>query len=284
MKKALFSLITLSALSQASFADELKFHVYNPQEKSIFPVTSTIVEGENEVLLLDAQFQRNDAQALITQIKALNKPLTTIFISHGDPDYYFGLDVIAEAFPEAKILTTPETLAHIKKTVIAKIDYWSPLLKEQAPKAIVLPQATEATSLAIGAHQLEIKGQKIDPNHRYLWDAESKTLLGGVRLYQGMHLWLADTQTAQSRKLWADQLTEMQALQPKTVIAGHYLGESSAQAISFDQNYLANLEKALPKAKNSQALIKAMDKIYPNLAGKEDLKLGAEVLKNEVKW
>lgn len=43
--------------------------VYNPSEKSIFPVSSEIISGKHEIILIDAQFQKNDAQELVNRIK-----------------------------------------------------------------------------------------------------------------------------------------------------------------------------------------------------------------------
>lgn len=109
-KKSLLTLAftgvaTLSTYATA--ADTLTMEVYNPGEKSVFPVSSEIISGKHEVALIDAQFQRNDAEALVKKIKATGKKLTTVYISHSDPDFYFGLDVIKAAFPEAKIIASP---------------------------------------------------------------------------------------------------------------------------------------------------------------------------------
>lgn len=75
-------LFTFSTLVQAT---NLKMSVYNPGEKSIFPVSSEIISGEHEIILIDAQFQKNDAEELVNGIKKLNKKLTTIYISHSIP-------------------------------------------------------------------------------------------------------------------------------------------------------------------------------------------------------
>lgn len=101
-------------------------------EKSIFPVSSEIISGKTEVALIDAQFQRNDAEALVKKIKQSGKKLTTIYISQADPDFYFGLDVITKAFPQAKVLATPQTIEEIEATKDGKMAYWGPILKENA--------------------------------------------------------------------------------------------------------------------------------------------------------
>lgn len=284
MKKHALAVFSAALVAQAASADTLQFHAFNPQENSIFPVSSVIVEGDQEVLLVDAQFQRNDAEALLLQIQAIGKPLKTIYISHYDPDFYFGLDVISQAFPEAEILATPETLAHIEASIISKYKYWSPILKNNAPKMLVLPKATDAGHLNIGSSRLQIRGKDINPALTYLCDADSKTVLGGVPLYEGTHLWLADSQPPQARSLWARTLDDIAALKPNTVIPGHYIGTPSPNTITFNQRYLGEVEKAVSAAKNSGDVIRHLKTAFPKLPGGQDLELGAKVVMGEEKW
>src|SRR5690606_28049953 len=97
-------------------AAPLSLQVYNPGERAIFPVSSTLISGEHEAMLVDAQFSSHEAKELVELVRASGKRLTTIYISHGDPDFYFGLETLTQAFPEAKVLATPQTIAHIEHT------------------------------------------------------------------------------------------------------------------------------------------------------------------------
>ncbi len=77
-----------------------------------FPVgsknkTATLVTGESEALLVDAGFTRADGHRLAAEVLDSGKKLTTVFISHADPDFYFGAEVIADAFPDADFVATP---------------------------------------------------------------------------------------------------------------------------------------------------------------------------------
>ena len=45
------------------------------------------------------------------------KALTKVVISHADPDFYWGAEVIADAFPEAEFLATPLVAEHIGQEV-----------------------------------------------------------------------------------------------------------------------------------------------------------------------
>lgn len=107
--KKLSLIIALMAIVISGYAKGLALKVYNPGTSAIFPVTSTIVYGKKDAALIDAQFQKQYAEELIKQIKGLKKNLKYIFVSYHDPDYYFGLDALHKAFPEAQILSTAQT-------------------------------------------------------------------------------------------------------------------------------------------------------------------------------
>ncbi len=60
------------------------------------------------------------------KIGASGKHLTTIYISHGDPDYDFGLDTLTAAFPDAKALAPQPVVDHINATVAGNLKFWGP--------------------------------------------------------------------------------------------------------------------------------------------------------------
>ena len=70
-----------------------------------FLVNSTIVAGEKDAVLIDAQFSLADAHRLVATLLESKKNLTTIYITHFHPDHYFGLTVVKQAFPKAKVVT-----------------------------------------------------------------------------------------------------------------------------------------------------------------------------------
>jgi glyoxylase-like metal-dependent hydrolase (beta-lactamase superfamily II) len=96
-------------------AGNLKLQVYNASENS-FGVASVIVYGKTETVLIDAQFSLADAEKVAESIKQSGKKLTTIYVSHGDPDFYFGLEVFKKYFPEVTVYAAPATIEHIKAT------------------------------------------------------------------------------------------------------------------------------------------------------------------------
>ncbi|MEE4687628.1 MBL fold metallo-hydrolase [Pseudomonas alliivorans] len=288
LRSALFALsfATLFPLA-AQAADPLKIDVYNPAEKAIFPVSSELITGQHDAVLIDAQFQRNDAEALVQKIKASGKKLTTVYISHSDPDYYFGLDVIQAAFPEAKIVASEPTVKAIKASMQGKLAYWGPILKDNAPARLVLPEVLKGDHLTLEGQPLEIKGlQGSAPQRSYVWIPSLKAVVGGVVVSSGIHVWIADTQTPTSRQDWLATLKGIEALKPVTVIPGHYLGEvpEGTKAVTFTADYLKSFDEHAAKAKDAAALIDVMKKAWPQLAEPSSLELSAKVIKGEMKW
>lgn len=273
-----------SSLS-AHAASALKMDVYNPGEKSVFPVSSEIITGDKEAVLIDAQFQRNDAEKLVEMIKATGKKLTTVYISQSDPDYYFGLDVIHAAFPDAKIVATQATIDQINASKDGKVAFWGPQLKDNAPKSVVVPEPLKGTTFELEGHQFEVQG--VDKERTFVWIPSLKAVVGGVLVNgNNMHVWTADTQTPKSRKQWVEALNEITGLNPHVVVPGHFLpgAPKTLESVEFTRQYLLTLEKELPKAKDSAALIAAMKKHYPQLKDDSSLQLSAKVLKGEMKW
>jgi hypothetical protein len=95
-----------------------------------FGVTSTLIEGDKEVLLVNAQFSKSEALRIAADILDSGKTLKTIFVSYGDPDFYFGLDVFKQYFPNVQIIATPETVKHIQDTQALKVAYWGPKMAD----------------------------------------------------------------------------------------------------------------------------------------------------------
>ncbi|MGH8079278.1 MAG: MBL fold metallo-hydrolase [Lysobacter sp.] len=271
----------------AAVAQPPQIQVYNPGASGIFAVTSTLVTGAKDAVLIDAQFSTVDAQKLVEQIKASGKRLTTIYISHGDPDFYFGLVALTDAFPQAQVLATPQTIAHIQESSAGKLQFWGPKLGAGAPARIVVPQPLQGDKIDLEGNALQIVGlDGPTPDRSFVWIASSKTVLGGIPVLAGEHVWMADTQTPQSHADWLATLDRIGALQPQVVIPGHFDAGApqGMQAVRFTADYIRAFDEENAKAKNSGELIAAMKRRYPGLGAESSLELSAKVAKGEMKW
>lgn len=265
----------------------VKVHIFT-SDPVIFEVASVVFEGKDEVVLIDAQFSKNNAQSLVDLIKKTGKPLTTIFISYSDPDFYFGLDHIVKNFPEAKIYSTAQTAYLIDVTKEEKLSIWGPQLGVNAPEQIIVPSAIGQSYFMLGNTKVEIIQPQNDEQHSYLWIPSLKTVLGGIYINEGSHLWVADSQTADSRQKWVAALNEMEALNPEYVFPAHFSVTTGtvkgASAIKSTRQYLLDLEEILKNSENSQQLIDIMKALYPDLGGVSSLEMTAKVLTGEMPW
>lgn len=285
IKQTLLS-ATLAA-SVAANAAPLKLEVFNPGEAAIFPVASVIVSGARDAVLIDAQFSRGEALKLAERIRAGGKRLTTVYVSHSDPDFYFGLDVIHAAFPDAQIVATPQTIAGIQQKKDAKVAFWGPILKDNAPQSIIMPQPLKGDTITLEGQALKIEGLKgATPERSYVWIPSIRAVAGGVVVFNQLHVWTADTQSAESRRQWLSTLDGIAALKPVTVVPGHFAvgAAPTPDSIAFTRDYLVKFENETGKAANSAALIARMKELYPNAGLNAALDTSAKVAKGEMKW
>lgn len=257
-------------------------------EKGFFRAP-VLLSGAREAILIDAGFSLSDGRAVAEAIQASGKTLTTIYISQSDPDYYFSLGPIKQAFPNAKVIAATETIAAIRANAQKKIDTWAPQLKENGPQKltdIILPEAFDGPALALEGQAIEIVKAQGMSNRRYLWVPSLNAVFGGVLIFSGLHVWTADTPTPASRAAWIQNLDAIAARKPTTVVPGHMANNSALDisAVNYTREYLLAFEEELAKAPHSDALIAAMSKRYPAAGLAPALNIGAKVAKGEMKW
>ncbi len=285
--KTLTTTILLSSALFSAYAKPLEIQTFNPLESSIFPVSSNLVLGDQDAILIDAQLHKKDAEQLVKMIQDSQKNLTTIYISHFDPDYYFGLDTLTAAFPNAKVIATPTTVEAIQNTKDAKLGYWGPVLQTDAPNIVITPEALSGDKFTLEGEEIIIKGlEGKTPERSFVWIPSNQAIVGGIVVFDNTHVWIADTQTKESRDAWLESLQMIKNLQPTTVIPGHYYEASNKNidAVNFTEKYLIDFENANSSSQNADELIAQMKALYPNLKGEQSLEMSAKVIKGEMPW
>lgn len=287
-KRHLLATVALLGLAGSCLAAQpLKLDIYNPGKDAIFPVSSVLVTGEKDAVLVDAQFSSVQAEQIVDTIRKSGKNLTTVYISHGDPDFYFGLQTITTAYPKAKVVASAQTVAHIKETKDAKLAYWGPKLGKGAPSNVIVPDVLAGNELLLEGQKLQVIGlDGPQPDRSFVWIPSIKAVVGGVVLSNNIHVWMADTQSAKSHRDWLATLATIEKLKPSTIVPGHFMtGELNAeQSPAFTAGYIKTFDAETAKAKDSAALVEAMKTHYPKLADESSLVLSAKVAKGEMKW
>ena len=262
---------------------------YFQADENGFRRTPVLLSGEKEAILIDGGFTLSDGRAVAEAIIKTGKRLTTIYVTCNDPDYYFGLRPVVDAFPDAKVIAKPTTVAAIKANVEAKLAVWGPQLKANGPQTladVVIPEASEATSLALEGKVIEVVEMADMHDRRYLFVPSLEAVFGGVLVDSGVHVWVADTATPELRAAWVKALDGILARAPKIVVPGHQTADApqGLEAVKFTRDYLLAFEVAMKNSKDSAELIAAMTRQFPDLADVSSLELGAKVAKGEMKW
>ena len=255
-----------------------------------FPVgsknkTATLITGEREAMLVDAGFTRADGHRLVAEVLDSGKALTKVFISHADPDYYWGTEVIANAFPNAELVATPLVIDHIREAYEGKLKAWEPVGDNRPTRLVELAPLTG--DIVFEGHRFELRGghETILDRH-YLWQPDEQAIVGGVLVFSDEHVWTADTATPEQRAAWVAVLDEMEALEPQLVVPGHRLPGASADvsAIRYTRDYLNTFEKILASTPNGAAATEALVKHYPNSGMLIAAQIGPKVAKGEMSW
>jgi ribonuclease BN (tRNA processing enzyme) len=267
-------------------ANNLKLEVFNASENS-FGVASVIVSGKTDAVLIDAQFTLAEAEKVAQQIKNSGKKLTTIYVSHTDPDFYFGLEVFKKHFPDVTAYATPATVESIKATAQKKLDVWGERLGKAITSNVVLPQVLKGNSIELESQKLEIIGLEEFPSKTFVWIPSIKAVVGGINVFgTTFNLWMADAQTPEARKNWISILDKIEALNPVIVIPAHANSNSpfDVSAVKHTKSYIQFYEEALKTNKTSEALITAIKAKFPSLTFETALQIGAKVNTGEMKW
>src|ERR1700730_8097652 len=64
------------------------------------PITATLISGERDAVVVDPLMTIEQGRAVADWVAASGKNLTTVYITHGHGDRWFGLGVIRERYPK----------------------------------------------------------------------------------------------------------------------------------------------------------------------------------------
>src|ERR1700723_2777829 len=86
------------------------------------PITSTLIYGEYDAVLVDPLTTVAEANALAHWVALHHRNLTTIYITHGHFDHFFGLSVLLDRFPSARAIATPKAVAAMQMSFTPVIE------------------------------------------------------------------------------------------------------------------------------------------------------------------
>lgn len=247
----------------------LELDTFHASEAGLF-VTSTLIMGETEAILVDAQYGRTDAEALAAWIQESGKTLTAIWITHAHPDHYFGTTVLKEAFPDVPVYTSPEVaakIAQLNDMFVANVPKLVP--PEEALTDPVVPTAYPEDTLELEGESIEILklAQGDTSNMTALYLPSQGTIVAGDLVYDQVHLFMNEATTPEIQQKWQESLDEIEALNPTRIIPGHQapsaMGSDGLEAIAFTRTYLETFATATALPSSDEAT-KALTEAFPD--------------------
>jgi glyoxylase-like metal-dependent hydrolase (beta-lactamase superfamily II) len=232
------------------------------------PMTSTLIFGEYDAVLVDAMTTVAEAEALANWVALHNRNLETIYITHAHFDHFFGLSVLLDRFPMARAIATPKTLNAMQMSFTPPVERLARrLFPGQLATKFVAPEAYEQDTFTLEGHELRIieQGHTDSPDTTSLHVPSIGLIVAGDVVYNQCRMYVGDT-TPESRKNWIAALDRLAALDPEIVVAGHKKpgAPDSPSAIQDTKRYLQDFDRLQKTTTSDQELFNQMTELYPH--------------------
>jgi glyoxylase-like metal-dependent hydrolase (beta-lactamase superfamily II) len=261
-------LIAFAGGAMAAPPSQLHVQVFTSPPEGI-AVNSTLVYGDKDAILIDAQFRLSDAHRVVAAILESKKNLTTVYVTHPHPDHYFGLVVIRQAFPNAKFVALPRVVEGIKASWQNRVNAWKPQYGDNIPSNPIVPDALDGNTLTLEGETLQVfgplQGDSAGDNS-FVWIPSIKAIVGGDTLFSGAHFVFAPMSAAQKTD-WMSTVDQEAALKPEIVIPGHQIAgaPNDASVLDFMRKYMKDSDEAQASSKTADEFKSKMKNLYPNL-------------------
>src|SRR5579871_3902485 len=232
------------------------------------PITSTLIFGEYDAVLVDAMGTVAEAEALADWVALHNRNLETIYITHAHFDHFYGLSILLDRFPGARAITTPKALNAMQSSFAPTVERLArQLFPGQVPTKLVSPEPYERDTFTLEGHELRIieQGRTDSPDSTSLYVPSIGLVVAGDVVYNQCRMYVGDT-TPESRQNWIAALDRLAALNPVLVVAGHKKpgAPDSPSAIQDTKRYLQDFDRVQQTAASDQELFDQMTELYPH--------------------
>jgi glyoxylase-like metal-dependent hydrolase (beta-lactamase superfamily II) len=248
--------------------NKLQLRVHTGHGQVGYDVNSTLISGEKDMIVIDPQFSLSEAHKLAAEILESKKNLTTIYITHPHPDHLFGLAVLHQAFPEAKILALPATVAGAKTGWPARQKFWLPTYGNNIPGPDpVLPEELTVPYLTLEGEQFPVTGPVAGSDgagNSFVFVPSLKAVITGDIVFD--HVYFGVTRD-KAREDWSKTIDQILALKPEIIVPGHE-GPGATRnvaTITYMKKYMADWDANFKKSKNAEEMRTNVLKQYPKL-------------------
>ncbi len=248
--------------------------------------TVTLIYGERDAVLVDTFLSVQHSKELVDWLDESGKNLTTIYVTHAHGDHFFGLKVLLDRFPGAKAFATSFVVAAMQNQIKPDVvrSFWEPRFPGQVPSELVVPEVLEGDTLYLEGEELKVVhlGHTDTSYTTALHVPSIGLVVSGDTVYNNTHPYLAECDE-KARDEWLSALDKIEALHPRTVIAGHGVLEpdSSPRHIEETRRYILDLNAIVASTSTALDLYERMMALHSNRMNPGSLWATAKTVKPE---
>lgn len=186
------------------------------------PCTSTLVIGDEDAVLVDPPFTRDQTQQVGDWVEKSGKRLKAIYATHGHGDHWFGTAMLQERFPDAIAYATEGTIEVMHANNDARESFWDVDFPGLIPDSPMVYRAIPEGGLDLEGHALvavEVGHSDTDDTTVLHVPSIGLVVCGDV-VYNGVHQMLGETADG-GHEAWLAALDIVEGLDPTYVVAGH---------------------------------------------------------------
>jgi glyoxylase-like metal-dependent hydrolase (beta-lactamase superfamily II) len=234
------------------------------------PISSTLIFGERDAVLVDTPITVEQARALSDWIVARGKNLTTIYATHGHGDHFFGARTVLERFPGPRFVARPEVIKVMRQQASPEslATFWNPRFPGQISSRLAIAEELAGNVINLEGHDLVSVplGFTDTANTTCLHVPSIGLVVAGDAAYNGVHLHLSESPDQQKREEWIAALDKMESFKPRAVIAGHkrFGNDDSPKILGETRKYIRDFEHLAMQTATAQELYDQMLKLYPD--------------------
>ena len=248
------------------------------------PISSTLIFGKRDAVLVDTFITVEQADILADWVAASGKNLTTIYVTHGHGDHFFGIAALLDRFPNARAVAMPDVVKLMRQQASPEVlaNFWKPLFPGQISDRLVIAEELKRNVIDLEGHDLVVvEVGHTDTDYTTCLHVPSVGLVvAGDAAYNDVHLYLAES-NAKTRGEWIAALDKIESLNPRAVIAGHKRpgNDDSPKIIEETRQYIRDFDRVAGTTTTARGLYDKMLELYPDRVNPGALWLSARAVK-----